>query len=506
MKIFSVDQIQAADKYTIENEPITSIDLMERASLNVVEWLVNKFDAIYKIKIFCGPGNNGGDGLAIARILSSINYGVEVFIVEPTDKTSNDFKINLERIDKNKISITLINDANIINENSFQNAIIIDALFGSGLNKPLSGVYAEIVNKLNQINAIKISIDVPSGLYSDTLNSKEDIIFKSNYTLSFQFPKLSFMFPENAVNVGTFLVLDIGLHAKYISETPTQYYFIDKNLISSFLKTRISSAHKGNFGHALLLCGSYGKIGAASLASKACLKSGVGLLSVNIPACGYNIMQTSIPEAMVISDDDNNFLTKPIEIKPYNAIGIGCGIGIEEKTQQLVKSLIQRTTVPLVFDADAINCLSENKTWLAFLPVNSILTPHVKEFERLVGECANSVERLKKQIDFSISNKCYIVLKGQHTSITTPDGKVFFNSTGNPGMATAGSGDVLLGIITSLLAQKYSALQACLLGVYVHGLAGDIASFNLSQESMTSGSIIDYLDEAFQKLHSENEI
>jgi NAD(P)H-hydrate epimerase len=337
-------------------------------------------------------------------------------------------------------------------------------------------------------------------LYGDQLNESSDKIVSADHTLTFQSPKISFMFPENANYIGEFTVLDIGFHPNFIHNTQTKNYFTTKTDVSSFFKTRSISAHKGDFGHALLIAGSYGKMGAAVLSSKACMHSGAGLLTVHIPKCGYDILQTSIPEVMCETDTELNFLTENIRVEKYNAIGIGPGIGTKKETQNVVKMLIQSSSIPLVFDADAINCISENKTWLSFIPANSIFTPHPKEFERMVGKTKNSMERLQLQREFSIKYNSYVVLKGAHSAISSPDGDVFFNSTGNPGMATAGSGDVLTGIITSLLAQGYNSKQACIMGVYLHGLAGDFASHEKTEETMIASDIIENLSEAYKFL------
>ncbi len=504
MKIFSRDQIREADEFTIKHEPIASIDLMERAASACVKWIKGRYDASVEFKLICGLGNNGADGLAIARLLSEDNYKVKVFVLRYSEKESECFKINFQKLNTKKIDVQNIHS---FSQDSIDfagegrgEAVIIDAILGSGLNKPAEGLIAECINFINQQPLPVIAIDLPSGLYCDKLNDSKDTIVKASFTLTFQFPKLSFMFPETAECIGEFSVLDIGLHQDYINHTQTKNYFITKNDVRTFFKTRSRTAHKGNFGHALIAAGSYGKIGAAVLASKACMHSGAGLLTSHVPKCGYEIMQTSFPEAMVDADSEENFITDNIRLEKYNAIGAGPGIGSEKQTQNVVKLLIQNTVVPLVLDADALNILSENKTWLSFIRAGSVFTPHPKEFERLAGKAENSEERLKMQRDFSIKYSVYVVLKGAHTSVSFPDGDVYFNSTGNPGMATGGSGDVLTGIITSLIAQGYSSDQACVLGVYLHGLAGDFAAYHKSEEAMTASDIIEHLPEAFKFL------
>jgi hydroxyethylthiazole kinase-like uncharacterized protein yjeF len=505
MKLFSVNQIREADTFTIQHEPIASIDLMERAAAACLNWMVERYDTNFEFKIVCGLSNNGGDGLAIARLLAERKYKVEVFIINYSQKRSSDFVTNYEKLKSDTGNHIYINEINSIEAFqtvfvSSKQGILIDALFGSGLNKPIEGFASQIVNCINQSAHIIISIDVPSGLYCDDLNSMDDKVIIANYTLTFQFPKLSFMFPETAKYVGEFYLLDIGLHPEYINTTQSKNYFTTKNDVKILLKKRSRAAHKGNFGHSLIVAGSYGKMGAAVLAAKACMRSGTGLLTVHIPKCGYQIMQTTIPEVMVNVDSGSDFISDTILLEKYNAIGVGPGIDIEKETQNVVKLLIQNSRVPLVFDADAINIISENKTWLPFVLANSIFTPHLKEFERLGGKSSTSIERLKLQREFSIKYSVYVVLKGAHTAISCPDGNVFFNSTGNPGMAKGGSGDVLTGIITSLLAQHYTPWQAAILGVYIHGLAGDFAAHNKSEESMIASDIIEHLADAFKFL------
>ncbi|MFA6923734.1 MAG: NAD(P)H-hydrate dehydratase [Bacteroidales bacterium] len=503
MRILSAKQIKEADAYTITNEPVESIDLMERAAKACSGWLTDNFNKNYKIKIFCGCGNNGGDGLAVARLLSAKKYNVEVFIIKHSDKFSDDFKINEQRLKKIKtVKITAISSKEQIkNFKCEQKCVIIDAIFGSGLSKPVEGLAADVIYIMNKTEAVKIAIDVPSGLFCED-NSKNifNNIFKADYTLTFELPKLSFMFPENAEYIGDFVVLPIGLNSDFINKAETQNFILTFGDVIPNLKKRKKFAHKGNFGHALLLSGSYGKIGAAVLASKACLRTGVGLLTAHIPKCGYNILQTAIPETMLDIDENENIISSFIDISKYSAVGIGPGIGTEKETQSALKLIIQNASWPLVFDADAINIIAENKTWLSFLPLNCIFTPHPREFERLCGKPKNEVERQQIQRDFTYKHQAYLVLKGAHTSITCPDGNIYYNSTGNPGMATAGSGDVLTGMILSLVAQGYSSKEACIIGVYLHGLAGDIAAEETGYESLIAGDIIENIGMAFKML------
>ncbi len=333
-----------------------------------------------------------------------------------------------------------------------------------------------------------------------TPDPKEGAIIRADYTLSFQIPKLAFLLPENDQFVGHWEILDIGLSAEYINKTTTDYFYMEKRDIKPMLKSRRKFAHKGSFGHALLIAGGYGKMGAAILASKACLRSGVGLLHSHVPKAAIQIMQTATPETMLSIDRYENYFSEIPDLSPFNAIGIGPGLGMEHQSQMALKLLIQEFQHPIVFDADALNILAENKTWLSFIPKESILTPHPKEFERLAGKWSNDFEKLQMLKDFSFKHGVYIILKGANTVTCFPDGRHFFNSNGNPGMATAGSGDVLTGLITGLLAQGYSPGIAAVIGVYLHGLAGDIAAKKLGFEAMLAGDIIDNIGRAFKKL------
>ena len=501
MKILKVSDIREGDAFTIKNEPISSIDLMERAANNCSIWIMDNYKSDSSFSIFAGPGNNGGDGLVIARILHKNKYNVKIYIVEYTKNYSDDFKINLERLKALNIDIQILNK----DKNDFQlekTEIIIDSIFGSGLSRSVTGFTARIINQLNEQNSI-ISIDIASGLKADEIDSsKNPVIIRPTHTLSIAFPKLTFFLAENERYVGNWHNIDIGIHPQYIYDVKEFAHYILKESVKPMLRNRSKYSHKGSFGHALIIAGSYGKMGASILASRAALKTGLGLLTTHIPKSGVNILQTAIPEAMLSIDENDKQYSKNNELAIYNAIGVGPGLGTSKESQLALKVLIQNTSLPMVIDADALNILSENKTWLAFLPANSILTPHPKEFERLVGKSSDSLERIKKQREFSTKYNVIVVLKGANTSISHPDGRLFINSTGNPGMATAGSGDVLTGIITSLLAQSYNPLTAAILGAYLHGLAGDFAALKLGFESLIANDIIDNISDAFINLSS----
>lgn len=501
MKIFAARQIAEIDAFTIENEPIASIDLMERASAKLASWIMNHFPAPRNCKIFVGPGNNGGDGLALARILADKNYAVEVFLVKISDKLSHDAEINLERLRLMK-SVDFYEIKSIDSMPwLFPDDIVVDALFGSGLSRPLEGLALEVVEGINNSEAIVVSVDIPSGLMGeDNSNNNYKGIVRADYTLSFQFPKLSFLFPENYECAGEWEVLPIGLHPEVIQSKATPYKMLDADFVKSLLIPRKKFDHKGTFGHGLLISGSYGKMGAAVLASKASLRSGIGLLTSHIPRLGYEIIQTAVPEAMVSIDRSDIIFTEYPDLSQYNAVAIGPGIDKKQNSFKAMINLMEEVKVPMVIDADGINIIGEHPELKEHLPMGSVFTPHMKEFERLVGKTSDSFTRNSLQRQFAQEHNVCMILKGAYTAIACPDGECYFNPTGNPGMATAGSGDVLTGIILSLLAQGYSSHIAAIIGVYLHGLAGDLAANETGYEALTAGDIVRFLPKAWIEL------
>jgi len=502
-KIFSVDQIRKADQYTIENEPISSVELMERAANECVIWLKQKAQIHQRFSIFAGPGNNGGDGLVIARLLKLAGHSVEVFIMNVSGKYSPDFQVNHQRIQEIEgiESVEWNNYPQSLPEIS-PDSIIIDAIFGSGLTKSLSGFPQKVIGFLNELPNVKVAIDIPSGLFADqALGSDKETVVHADYTLSFQFPKLAFLFPENEKYVGRWQVLDIGLSADYIENTKTYNYYLNHGFMASLLKPRSKFSHKGSFGHLLLIAGDHTKMGAAVLSSKAAIRSGAGLVTLHHPKSSASSFLAAAPEIMSSLDASDDAFTSLPDLNKYSNIAIGPGIGTRKQTANALKFLIQEVQTPMVFDADALNILSENKTWLNFVPKHSIFTPHIKEFERLVGKFSNHFSLLEKAKEFAKKYQIYLIIKGAHSMIITPTEHLYFNSTGNPGMATGGSGDVLTGVLAGLLAQSYSPLEASMLAVYLHGLAGDMAAEELGFESMISGDIIHYLAKAFKSLY-----
>ncbi len=497
MKIFSAAQIRKWDEFTIKNEPVSSIDLMERAAMACTKWIHQKFTDNNSFKIFCGKGNNGGDGLAIARMLSKKKFIVSVYIAGNESEGSPDFIKNLDRLQKLDVEIYFLDSKKTFSKINKED-IVIDSLFGTGLNKKTKGIYSDIINLINKSGAVTISIDVPSGLYADS-NSSGNAIIQANYTLTFQQIKLSFLMAENEGYTGEIITLDIALSPDFYSTEKAALTITDKNLIHEIYVPRKQFANKGNYGYACLVAGGYGMMGAAVLSSKACLRSGVGKLTCYICKEGYTIMQSSVPEAMC-KVFGKTFIKDIKNTEDFEVIAIGPGIGKHPSHKQLLQTIFKNSKKKIVIDADGLNTLSEHKILYKSIPPNSIITPHPKEFERLFGKTANDFERIKLAIAKAKELDIFIVLKGHHTFIATPVGEGYFNSTGNAGMATAGAGDVLTGIITALLAQHYSPLNSCILGVYLHGLAGDLAAKKLSKEAMIAGDIIDHLGEGFLEL------
>lgn len=458
--LLTSDQTRAWDDFTISREPISSPDLMERASKAFVDWFVRHFDTTERIGIICGKGNNGGDGVVIGRLLCDRGYDARIHKVGEGS----------------------------INYSAF--TLLIDAIFGSGLSRSVDGIYAEAIRSINSAKAIKIAVDVPSGLRIDAPSQGE--IVKADHTVTFQTPKLSFMFPENAEYVGEWHVVDIGLSKMYKADS--KLFFVDE--ITSLLRKRKKFSHKGDYGRALLVAGSVGKMGACVLATRAALRSGAGLLTVHVPKIGYNIIQTSVPEAMATIDVHDDHFSDAGDVTNYDVIGIGPGLGVTSHTVSGLRKILQ-SSKPMVLDADALNILSSSRELLHLVPSGSILTPHPGEFKRLVGEWKNDFERLELQKKLAAQTKSVVLVKGAHTSIADPLGNVYFNSTGNPGMAKGGSGDVLTGVLTGLLSQRYSAIDAAIIGVFAHGRAGDLAAGEMGQNALLAGDIVDFLGQSF---------
>lgn len=494
-KILSNQQIRDADMATMAREPIDSIDLMERAASACTAWIEEHYDSSRPILIMAGVGNNGGDALAIARMLIERNYAVRSYVVRYSENFSKDMQINLDRLRDAGHEVCYI-----LEESQFPeippDALIVDGLFGSGLRRKADGLAALCIAQINASIAQVISIDLPSGLFADVHTGKNAKVITASHTLAFQVPKLAFLIAENEEFVGRWHVLDIGLDAGFIAHAPCNLYFIESIEDHVQMLARKRFAHKGQFGHGMLIAGSEGKIGAALLAANAALRSGIGKLTTFVPACGINIMQCALPEAMCIKDELETYIGNLPDLKGFDVIACGPGLGTAKKTKRMLKNLLTAAKSPLVLDADALNLLAEGSDLWPYLPENSILTPHVGEFDRLFGPSKNSFDRLHLLQEKAAQFRVIIVLKGANTAIALPNGEIYFNSTGSPGMATAGSGDVLTGVILSMLGQIDNPKAAAICGVYFHGLAGELAAEQNGMHGMVATDIIQNLGKA----------
>lgn len=506
MKVFSAEQLYEADKITIEKQKITSNDLMEHAGNQIFNWLHSRLQgAPVTIRVFCGIGDNGGDGLVVGRLLMERGYNVIVYVVNCSDKRSQNFLHNYQKIRevKNRSSILMKG------ENDFpeikDDDIIVDAIFGIGLNRCPGGWVKKLIQYINNSPAFKLAIDIPSGLFANSPLTDPDAVIKADHTLTFQTPKLAFFLPDSAHFVSNFDVLDIGLDSEFLHETEAMAQLISKPEAQRFYQPRMRFGHKGTYGHALIVAGSYGKMGAAVLATTAAFRIGAGMVTTFIPKCGYNVLQTTIPEAMVLTDEEHQFISNiNIDFEP-SAIGVGMGIGKNEATVKALEKLFNKNKVPFIIDADALNNISENKELLKSVPKNSILTPHPGELKRLIGKWKNDFDKLEKVKKFSTKHQVIVVIKGAYSTIVFGD-QLYINTSGNPGMATAGSGDALSGVICGLLAQGYDPLIASVFGVYMHGLAGDLAAGQMGHEAILAGDVIDNLSEAYINLFQLEEL
>lgn len=505
MKLLTAQQIKDWDSFTILHEPISSIDLMERAAMKCaveIENMLHPYTKYSSVLVFCGPGNNGGDGLVIARALYEKGIRVDVLLFSSGMQTTGDFEVNRKRLPDAISVVEVLSEKDIPNITIQQ--VVVDALFGNGLSRAPEGLQATAIDRINASEAFVVAIDIPSGLPAQ-VNDIEEIqnrsIIKADITLTFQLPKKSFLHAECSECTGIIKVLDIGLHPAFLNQVASDDFYITSESIQSIIRPRPSFSHKGTFGHVLMAAGSYGKLGAAMLASRAALRTGCGLLSVFIPKVGYTVMQTALPEAMVLTDDEVFELRNFPSAQNFSAVGIGPGIGTNEYTVKGMLTFLKNVHQPIVMDADALNGIAteiNNRTDFSF-PRHCIITPHPKEFDRLAGPSHTSFERIQKQRVFAQHYGIVVLLKGAHTSIATPDGRTYYNSSGNPLLATAGSGDVLTGMIASLLAQQYSVEDAAVLGVYLHGLCADLWK-QQGNETMIASDIVDKIPQALYNL------
>ncbi|PRD56545.1 NAD(P)H-hydrate dehydratase [Sphingobacterium gobiense] len=506
MKILSAAQMYTWEQITMKSQNLAPAELMERAAealFQAIQQYVGERQASFVI--LCGFGNNGGDGLAVGRMLYNAGHTVKIYLLAHTSYSAEN-QINQQRL--HEIDIPILSITTESQLEFPEKSILIDALFGYGLSRQLDDNWKELIDQINTASNPVLSVDIPSGLFADNPTPLEAPIIQANMTYTFACPKLSLLFPKYAPFSGSFNVLDIGLDKDIQYSIPTTYHYTQKEEIQLFVKPLEKFTHKGTYGHSCIIGGSYGSIGAIILASKGSLKSGCGMITTYLPACGYAIVQSAFPEAQVQTDTAETHISMiPDQITKYQAIGIGMGMGTHPDTENALLQLFERLKLmsappALLLDADAINILAKNPDWHALIPSHSILTPHPKELERLIGSWVDDFEKIKKVREWSSHYKQIVVVKGANSAIILPDGNVHFNSTGNPGMATGGSGDVLSGIITALLAQHHAPTNAALLGVYLHGLAGDIAATSIHEKSITATDIINHLSAAWQHISS----
>ncbi len=506
MRVPTGDQFHGLDSYTVEHEPVESLELMERAATAIVQKITDRWPRLSRVFIFAGPGNNGGDGLAVARLLAAHGCSVSVWLFNPQRKLSTDCLANRERLaavhDVTLTEVTQGFDFPAIP----REALVVDALFGTGLSRPLSGGFSQLVRKINAVPAPIVSIDMPSGLMcEDNGDNDYEAIVHADLTLTMQLPKLAFLFAENEACVGRWETVDIRLSAEAIAELKTPYSIMEEADLRAMFRPRPAFAHKGTMGHALLVAGSRGMAGAAILAARGCLRSGVGKLSVHSAKANTAILQGTVPEAILVPDREEALVSEWHDVEGFDAIGIGPGLGRGEATAKALRGYLSRAGKPMVIDADALNLIASHSELLRLTPKNSILTPHAKELEQLVGACATSHERLRKAMDLATGEGLVVVVKGHNTAVCTPEGEALFCLAGNPGMATPGSGDALTGIITALLAQGYTPVEAAKLGVWLHATAGDRAADALEEECMTASDIIGHLPLAFRTLKNKEQ-
>lgn len=503
---FTAAQLKSIDRATCQAQGLTETELVKRAAAAFVTELLVRHPEVGHVVTLSGVGNNGADGLAVA--LSLLQHGVAVtpYLLH-SDKEPSVACAELLTELSHQQGVTLIDNQETVQsviESIPVGTLIVDALFGMGLSRPLDGLAADLVRAVNQrakadASIHVISVDLPSGLLANA-SSTAGAVIRAHETYTFEQLKLAFMMPENARYTGQVTVVEIGLDQQALREVDTNYHLVEQTDVARLLKVRQKFAHKGHYGRALLAGGSYGKIGAIRLATEACLRTGAGMATAYVPKCGYDPLQTGLPEAMVITDADKKQITSAPPIENYTAIGIGPGMGTDEQSAAALKAFLEKAVTPLVLDADAINLLGLYPFMQQLVPANSVLTPHAREFRRVAGQSSNDFEALERLRSLAKRMKSYVLFKGAHTAIAAPDGQVYFNNTGNPGMATAGSGDVLTGIIVGLLAQGYDSLESCLLGTWLHGLAGDLAAEAMGQETLVAGDLIRYLGRAFAVL------
>lgn len=503
MKILNAQQIKEVDRCSIQKQKISSWELMERASAVFVGTLCKYLTGSEKVHIFCGKGNNGGDGLAIARMLADRHFSVSVFIVQHTDKASEDFLINYEKIKTHSRirCIKEIRQSADMDGEIKDDVICIDALLGSGINKAAEGLLKECICHINRHYKTIYSVDVPSGLFLDKENGPNDAVVRSTCTLTFQLPKLSFFLPENAEFVGDWEVLDIGLSEECIRQHATSYFTIDLSFVSSLCIPRKKVSAKWDYGHCLIVAGSAAMPGAAVMCVCSALRSGCGLVTIHSVEKVVDKVSQYYPECLLSVDSySTNIQRMPDNIEKYTSVAFGCGMGHTEDTYRVLQSLLQTTgSQKLIIDADGLNVLAQHPELADLLPsYRTVLTPHIKEFDRLFGKHYSHYQRLQTAVQMAVHKKTVIVLKSAYTAVVLPSGNVYFATFANSGMAKGGSGDVLTGLIAGLCARGYQTENAALLAVYLHAYAGLQAAQHIHPACVLPTDVITFLSDAFK--------
>ncbi len=505
-------QMRAIDQKAIEEIGMPGIVLMENAGKVVFDEVMKMKDRFDRVIILCGPGNNGGDGFVIARHLHNVKVPVRVFIIGKSSHIEGDALSNLNILKKLSIQIDEIFDGGgfvKLEKSIRQGALIVDAILGTGITKQVHGIFSEVIDLVNEMADYILSVDIPSGIDADSGKILGTAI-NANKTVSLVIPKIgNIMYPASDYN-GELIVKGIGVPDLAIENTKIQTHIITNEEIERLIPHRKRNTNKGDYGKGNIIAGSTGLTGAAILACRAALKSGMGLLKLYIPESLNVIITTAVPETVTVPLVEvrkgvigiNNFNKVIDESNRSDVLAIGPGCGVNAEVGELLKRIIFEVNKPLVIDADGLNALAKNVHWLESKKQDIIITPHPGEMSRLSGKSIEEINEFPIQtaLEFSRNYGVITVLKGTRTVIATPTGEVFININGNPGMATAGSGDVLTGVITSFIAQGFKPLDAAIFGVYIHGMAGDIMAESRGEHGLLAGDIVEGITRALKVL------
>lgn len=511
MKIVTSQQIKNIDRRAIHGFGIPGPVLMENAAAAVMAEMERFFEGLAnaRIGIICGKGNNGGDGLALARRLSIRGVAVRVALLSSFAAVKGEAKVNLSILRKTDVELVQNASSRSLADIIAWSDVLVDAMLGVGLSSPLKGTYAQAVDMINASGNPVVAVDIPTGIDADT-GAVLGAAVKADLTVTMALLKRGLVLYPGAAYAGAVRIADIGIPREVIEKEKASMSLLDRGAVRGVISTRVLDAHKGDFGHLMVVAGSPGKAGAAVMAAAGALRAGAGLVSVATPNNLVPIIQSRIAEAMCVPSAESREGTLGVgseeellkAMRKMSACAIGPGLSTHYETVQAVRSLIQRLTIPAVIDADGLNALVGFTDILKRVKASVILTPHPGEMGRLLGISSDEVQKDRITIasGFALKHNVTLVLKGAATLVATPQGWVFVNSTGNPGMATGGTGDALTGMIGGFLAQGYGASQAACLGVYLHGLAGDLAAKEKGETSMLAGDLIEKIPEAIKEI------